>query len=138
MLLDSLQDELMLLLYSCQLCRTFTVRLEETLKKQEDDDLKMREIVGKQGDELKKLQQLRDSLRNTQQQTNSDIEEYQAALKSLRHDMETELAVQVDIAHTVKSIYMTFYPHCDVLMQTLQELFYGSSSLHNDMDSLII
>ena len=97
----------------------------------------MREIVGKQGDELKRLQQLRDSLRNTQQQTDSDIEEYQAALKSLRHDMETELAVQVDIADTITTDDMKYYSHCDALMFWCKryENFHGSSSLHNDIDA---
>lgn len=77
-------------------CRTFVVRLDESMKLQEAEDLKLREIVAKSGDQLKSMQTQRDKLRQSLEVADVSIEEAEEMLSSLQLQMQSRMSEQVD------------------------------------------
>lgn len=77
------------------MCRTFAIRLDESVRKQEEEDLKLREIVAKAGDRLKTLQSQRETLRHTSEQNLEGQLKKEEDFRALHNQMEAEINSQV-------------------------------------------
>lgn len=110
----------------------FTTRLGESIKKQEAEDMRLREEVAQAGDKLRTLQLERDSLKDKQRQYTAALEESESILNSLKVHMESEVAVQV-ILHLqcVLSSTLMLCKSCKSMIHTLRRAY--SSEQHHQI-----